>query len=63
MLFTAFWSKEAFTEDVAEIRPLEFFSDDNGYEEADRQAISNLKVAQTWRSTSYGDYHIVTRVK
>lgn len=41
---------------------MEFFSDDNGYNEIDIKEIDALELSDTWISADYGFSHIITRV-
>ena len=61
--FVAYWSRDNWGDDIAEIRALDFFNADLGYEPDDIQKINDLELGQSWYTSGFAnDDHYVLRV-
>lgn len=67
-VFACYWSGQAFSVATAghnELSLAQFgeFTEFNGYDDKEQNAIRRLDIGQTWTSDDYGDDHRVTRIQ
>ena len=62
--FLCIWDKVVFhTENITEIKGIEFFTLENGYSKEEIENINNMEVGDIYNLPSYYNQHIITRVK
>lgn len=62
--FLCIWDKVVFrTENLAEIKGIEFFTNNHGYSKEEIETINNMEVGDIYNLPSYYNQHIITRVK
>ena len=62
--FLCIWDKEIFhTENITEIKGIEFFTLENGYSKEEIENINNMEVGDIYNIPTYPNQHIITRIK
>jgi hypothetical protein len=62
-VYMAYWSKEAFFNELTNQVAQTFFTDGLGYDKDEIEAINALEVGETWQSNDYGSYHTAIRIQ
>ena len=62
--FLCIWDKEVFhTENLAEIKGIEFFTNNHGYSIEEIENINNMEIGDIYNLPSYYNQHLIIRIK
>ena len=61
--YLCIWDKDVFeVNNITEIHYLDFFTEENGYDENEIYIISNMSIGEVYSIPSCGEAHIVVRI-